>query len=187
MVVNTYLPDVVGRLCRPFLHMGWAGLGWAGLGWAGLGCFALEWGLCLFLSQSLLSPHYSELPLNTQRLCQLYCSGGFASLQHYSQNACLLQGPHYWGLVYFSVVWSHCFLSLKTETSVFLCQSPLDSAVLWGWEGGVYSLLLWVGRVVSSLGQKVTQRECVFLWSEQTYDKYFLCNAINYASLDCSC
>lgn len=131
MVVNTYLLDVEGRLQT----LPARGLGWAGLSRSGMGVVRSCLSLCF-------PPHYSELPLNTQRLCQLYCSGGFASLQHCSQNASLLLGPHYWGLVYFSVVWSHCFLSLKTETSVFLCQRPLDSALLWGWEGGIYSLLL---------------------------------------------
>lgn len=75
--------------------------------------------------------------LSIRRLHTLCCSGGFASIRPCSRNACLLLSPHYPGLVSFSVVWSCCFLSLKTESSVFVGQRPLGSALLWGREEGL--------------------------------------------------
>lgn len=58
------------------------------------------------------------------------------------QNMCLcwvlITGAWFLSLLYGLTA----FLSLKTKTSVFLGQRPLDSALVWGWEGEVYSLLL---------------------------------------------
>lgn len=118
MVVSTCLPDVVCRLCRLFLRIGWAVLLWNGVVSSCLGlCFP---------------PYYSELPLNTQALSivllRRLCFPPALFSEWY-----LLLGPHYWGLVSFSVVQSYCFLFLKTETSLFLGQRPLDSVVVWGW------------------------------------------------------
>lgn len=122
------LPHVVHRLCRPSCT------------WAGLSCS--EMGFVL-MSQPLFFPSLFRAPSKYRSFVHCIAQEALLPSSTVLQNVYLLLSSHYWGLVSFSVVWFSCFLSLKTETSVFSGQSLLGSCSAVGTGKGVlFSLAL---------------------------------------------
>lgn len=93
------LPAVVITRLSTLIYVMWSvALQTPSCTWSGLACS----GIGVYISVSVCGfPLIIWSSLSIRRLRTLCCSGGFASIQPCSRNACLLLSPHYLGLVSF--------------------------------------------------------------------------------------